>query len=287
MSRYHYNVKFFGIKFNLEFPFTFDQLTHTVKVSPKFLPQLEAALKYRRVVYSISPTAEGDLLNVKLFDFMRRVQGRWVKDNVLLINQRMHKRNSDDSKYVKFVTFTDVVCCDWDWPDSVHTAASISIRHLGDAVLQLQQFCLKTNARFRLYLTPGGVRAICISGRYTAEVVDKLGWHHQLGVDKLYRVFCQGRDEAYRPRKGFPLRTSGKAGRNADFIAQYLFDIGNAPIDQEVLSDVLTYHDHVIEKARAEEQPDLNQMRQLMIKQFRTIKQQQFPPRGTMLFNRY
>jgi hypothetical protein len=136
---------------------------------------------------------------------------------------------------------------DWDVPNEGHlTKDAITLNSRYEAVNLLQKLCQQNASwRWRVYKTPGGVRAFCMSHQWdinkpTEAAVARMLMEH-LKCDPCYTHFTFTKNE------GWAARVSKKPARQGDYIAQYLFDIGEG----EALSTNTTnivIHDALVAK---------------------------------------
>lgn len=164
-----------------------------------------------------------------------------------------------DGKHVEFYSFDDTPMGDWDWPDDIHAGSSVNIRNMGDVYDRLNRFTHDNpNSRFRVYMTPGGVRAFDMTNKMTPRKYDESGMFRALQVDPNYYKLAMDQPKAYgtdgfMPDQGFATRTSGKPGRKEDFVAFYLGDVGKGLPNPENRRIVTMYHDMPIIKNIAKE----------------------------------
>lgn len=168
-------------------------------------------------------------------------------------------KHSRDGKYVNFATFDDLAMQDWDFPDEIHHASSVNIRHMGDAVDRINRFTHDNKgSNFRVYLTPGGVRSFDMTRRITPREFADRGYDEVLQVDPNYIKFAQDMIVPYQardfyPEQGWSSRLSGKPGRDDDFVAYYLGSVGDGLPHPDNRRLVSQYHDIPIAKNIAKE----------------------------------
>ena len=91
---------------------------------------------------------------------------------------------------------------------------------------------------WRVYITPGGVRAFCISKAYHPEEMPKLK------ADPLYIELC-------KKTSIYWARVCPKAERiEYDWVAHYWETIGDKPVNEELVTLLDVYHDGLIEELR-------------------------------------
>ena len=141
--------------------------------------------------------------------------------------------------------FSKLPMLDWDWPDTGHKSSlCVTITSLEDVISCLGQKV--ANGVFKLYITPGGVRAFCLSIEASPESF--YGRSTQdLCVDPVYISLAIVR-EMFRFRLS-PKQARLQQGRY-DWIAMPLGTVvlGNAKVLQRQKELVETYHDAVIAK---------------------------------------
>lgn len=139
---------------------------------------------------------------------------------------------------VNYLEFSHVMMLDWDVPDPIHPEEACTIRDRNEAYHILKEFCLENPGWvFRVYETPGGVRAFLTSRcvESVAEVSDLMGW---LRCDPLYVKFCER-------RRSFAVRVSAKLSRKGDYVARLVGIVGVGKEDPDAL-EVVRYHDRKI-----------------------------------------
>lgn len=143
--------------------------------------------------------------------------------------------------------FQHICCLDWDWPNEGHkTDLCVTIKTYKDVQRRLKRH----GETWRTYITPGGVRAFCVSKAYHPENMPKLD------ADPLYMELC-------KKTSVFWVRVVAKAERSYDWVAEYQETIGNAPIDPNLAKLVEVYHDTQIQINRGYEK--INDTQQEMI----------------------
>lgn len=148
---------------------------------------------------------------------------------------------------------TDVPMGDWDWPDDIHSAGSVTVNNLNDAYGLLTDVAGKHNQTWDLYLTPGGVRADLMSHRMTPNEFADAGLFDELRIDPMYAQLSQTVNEypeleGYISQPLFNTRVSQKP-RPGDFVAFRLGQVGNAPINPYNKRIIDTYHVGGIQRA--------------------------------------
>ena len=166
-------------------------------------------------------------------------------------------------KIMEFVGTEQVPMADWDFPGPDHPANSITnVRTLGDAEERVQQYVSQNpEAAFRLYRTPGGIRAWDLTTQANPHQYARA--HKELDIDPNYarisREDSRKRlnfldDSPYqRPSDAavFFSRISPKPGRT-DYVAQPIGEIRGAkaqmnnPVNQKF---VRAWHDDPIRQA--------------------------------------
>lgn len=163
-------------------------------------------------------------------------------------------------KYIDIIGFKQVPMGDWDWPNVVHHNDAVTIRHLGDVYDNLERFTTDNpGSKWQTYLTPGGVRAYELSKPMTPGMFDRLGYFDELKIDPFYKQFSLNqtqlkgatseaiaRYQPLYPKQAFNARVSSKPGRNEDFVAFPLGQIGEGlinPYNQRLIDQ---YHDQPI-----------------------------------------
>lgn len=150
---------------------------------------------------------------------------------------------------------------DWDWKDpySHNTDGGATIESLGDVHERLSRYTQDNpDSSWRVYLTPGGVRAWEMSRNQTPVKMfapTKYGelQDDTLRIDPFYQKLTSRKK--YSPAHlnktvpaAFYSRVSGKPLRENDFVAFPLGHIGDAPINPYNERLVGTYHDDIIQR---------------------------------------
>jgi hypothetical protein len=161
---------------------------------------------------------------------------RWtpIEKGVLYkCDSRIYGEGAEQVQDLEVVGFRHIACLDWDWPNEGHKAkACVTIETFDDVLNVLH----KQDDTWRVYITPGGVRAWCVSRAYHPSVMPKLG------ADPLYIDMCK-RAESYWAR------VAPKIERSYDWVAEYVTTVGK-DVKPEFLDPVVYYHDKVIEHIR-------------------------------------
>ena len=143
------------------------------------------------------------------------------------------------------ILITSTMMLDWDVPDTGHlTADAITINNRWEAIDILQKLCQQSDAwLWRVYKTPGGVRAFCMSHSWdiqnTIQAAVAKAIMTTLKCDPCYVDFT------FRKAEGWNVRVSKKPGRPGDYIAQHLFDIGEGKALKENIVNI-ELHDALI-----------------------------------------
>ncbi len=145
-----------------------------------------------------------------------------------------------EDRGVKYITFAHVMMLDWDVPDEGHKGSEcITIATKGEAISILEEFCKENKTmRFKVYETPGGVRAFLTSRCITegmGTMKETMDW---LKCDPLYTRFCLQRRE-------WACRVSPKVGRANDYVARYMMEVGEGCEDKDAV-ELVAYHDSLI-----------------------------------------
>ena len=136
---------------------------------------------------------------------------------------------------------------DWDLPGPGHySAAAITISTRYEPVEMLQNLCNQSDAwLFRVYKTPGGVRAFCMSHTWDladpkeAAVARML--MEGLKCDPCYTHFT------FRRLNGWNSRVSPKVVRKNDYVARHVLDMGKGQATSKNVANV-AIHDKLIPK---------------------------------------
>lgn len=183
----------------------------------------------------------------------------YLQPGVQYMNQTSSKLNSIgeiEDKQVHFVGFEKVPMGDWDWRDPIHPDNAVSIESLGDVHERLTRYTKDNpDSRWKVYLTPGGIRAWELGRSRTPIKAMQEGMFDESGilkVDPLYGKMTTRKDYSHLyPSKFTPpafwSRVSQKPTRPNDFVAYYLGNIGEGTINSENARLVNTYHDKVIQ----------------------------------------
>lgn len=152
-----------------------------------------------------------------------------------------YKVYGGEDRGVRYITFAHVMMLDWDVPDEGHkTEECITIKDRGEALTILEEFCKENRAwKFKVYETPGGVRAFCTSmciKEGIGTMKETMDW---LKCDPLYTRFCLQRRE-------WACRVSPKVGRANDYVARYWKEVGEGSEDRDAV-ELVAYHDSLIQ----------------------------------------
>lgn len=152
----------------------------------------------------------------------------------------------DPKNQIEVIGFNDVPMQDWDFPDSIHQAQAITINDLGDVYPRLKDYADRNNQAWRLYATPGGVRAFNLtdarmprspaSENFFDFTTTGADYQRQLNSDPLYGRFS-------RDQNRWNSRISGKPTRDADFVAYPLGTVGRGLPDPRNIDLVHRFHD--------------------------------------------
>jgi hypothetical protein len=172
----------------------------------------------------------------------------WVEPGVFF--QAEPKSVSGGDEYFQYEVYgtTTLLCADWDWPDIGHRSNCMTI----DNISQVRSILMGVGGTWRMYATPGGVRAFLISERVAIKDLQEgkaFFKFEDLNADPLYWRFCQS-------CKQYRFRVVPKATRkDYDWVAEFLEVVGNpTDADPELTRLVETYHDQqvVINRGYAE-----------------------------------
>lgn len=150
-----------------------------------------------------------------------------------------------NQKGMKIISFRHVVMLDWDVPNEGHVMEGcVTIRRKEEAIVILQQYCMEDKKMlFRVYETPGGVRAFLVSRMSESVRLDE-PLMRRLSCDPLYTRLCASRGE-------WACRVSPKVGRKGDYVARYWTTIGDGKEDEGAM-ELVKYHDELISGWSAE-----------------------------------
>lgn len=139
-------------------------------------------------------------------------------------------------KGVEYISTPKIPMQDWDFPDPLHPDAAVTIRNLGDAYENLKDFTkANPDEAWKLYLTPGGVRAWNLSGQGNPQQL-AFGYQQTLNSDPLYNEYAQRSNT-------WASRLSGKPKRADDFVAFPLATIGEGLPNPTNVDWVTRFHD--------------------------------------------
>jgi hypothetical protein len=138
--------------------------------------------------------------------------------------------------------FKHIVCADWDWPDKAHLSEkAITIKTATDALNILRHI----GGTWRLYVTPGGMRAFLVSQPVTVrDMIENKAFfqYEELSADPLYWAFTLSSHEKW----GFRL-VPKEIRKDYDWVAEFIEVVGDpANADAELTRLVETYHDQQI-----------------------------------------
>lgn len=182
---------------------------------------------------------------------------RIPEEGVALRRELMTKNG--ETKPVYFTNFDRVPMGDWDFPDPIHPASSVNIDNLGDVYDRLNRFTHDNpGSRFKVYLTPGGVRAFDLTNPYTPQQYADSGFFEQLKVDPNYERFSLNRrlqlpQKPFLSNSAWASRVSGKPSRPEDFVAFPIDVLGKGLPNPENQRLITTYHDIPITRAITKE----------------------------------
>lgn len=161
-------------------------------------------------------------------------------------DRRLVSRKHD--RGVDYVSFADLAMFDWDWPDVGHpTAECVTVSSVEEVLTRLRAFCLNhPDTCFRVYRTPGGIRAFCVSHRMRAA--DGARLQRELGCDPLYTAYTVEKGRFWARTSPKPERTT-RSGLNHDFVAEALCDVGTGPIDCHQMR-LIAIHDRLVDRGR-------------------------------------
>ncbi len=148
-----------------------------------------------------------------------------------------------EDRGVRYITFRHVMMLDWDVPDVSHKAGEcVTIKEKGEALDILRAYCMEDKKIvFRVYETPGGVRAFVTSKCFDGIEKQLM---EALKCDPLYTQFCVQRRE-------WSCRVSPKKGRENDYVARYWVTIGEGQEDEGAV-ELVRYHDELITRGLTE-----------------------------------
>jgi hypothetical protein len=217
-------------------------------VETEFLTELEPGITYR--IHRTIPT-----------DLREAMKQMGV--------QSPHKTLPANAKMpIGFVGFKDMPMGDWDWNSSVHPGAT-DIESIADAVDRLQRRVTNyPDERYKIYVTPGGVRSWQISKPTTPTQAAANNYFNDLQMDRSYadismypNISKYATPEAARlifPK--FSARVTSKPQRagSSDFVAYPIGEIGTAGIDPEQMRKLRQYHDRPIKRYIEQNHGQLN-----------------------------
>lgn len=151
-------------------------------------------------------------------------------------------------KGIEWMGMNRVPMQDWDFPDPAHPAPSVTIKNLGDAYEAMKDHVGRNpDSRWRMYLTPGGVRAWNLTENISPASYVPAGGddafmpyskylQEELGSDPLYEWYSRSSDI-------WSSRLSAKPNRLNDFVAYRLNDMGTGIPNPANVDLVTRYHD--------------------------------------------
>lgn len=141
---------------------------------------------------------------------------------------------------VEYMQFGNVPMQDWDFPDAIHHDNSVTIRHLGDALDSMaERVSDNPNERWKMYLTPGGVRAWNLTDQISpTQNETAIRYANSMQSDPLYARFSREKDV-------WSSRISAK-NRPDDFIAYPIAHVGTGLPNPQNVDLVNRYHDNPI-----------------------------------------
>jgi hypothetical protein len=161
--------------------------------------------------------------------------------------------------FVDFLGTSKVPMGDWDFPDAHHPESSISISNLGDVYDSLiKNTTDNPNSLWQVYLTPGGVRAFQMGEQATPKEYMQKGYlksviksDNSLNMDRNYANMAVKQTNPTRipkydllyPKQAWNARISSKPGRNEDFVAYPIGNVGNGIVDPYNRRIIDSYHD--------------------------------------------
>jgi hypothetical protein len=183
-------------------------------------------------------------------------------------------------KFVEFVSTSSIPMGDWDFPEDTHHPTSITIKNVGDVYKRLIAYTKQHNSLWKVYLTPGGVRAFDISRNINSKEFKKD--FKSLNIDPCYARLAmnQPRPDVYSkipkynllyPKQSWAFRLSGKPNRKNDFVALYLGTVGNGKALSYNSRIVKEYHDKPIQKYCRQNNIDLDFAKELATKHLDSI----------------
>ena len=170
-------------------------------------------------------------------------QVKFPAKNITMRKGIMYNKKKDVAGPVYFTGMKKTPMVDIDLHDPLSHAAQQVVFKGGsgrkDALMNLLDYVkADRNARFRVYDTPAGIRVFNLAQRTgpspVTHAIDKA-----LGGDKFYRNMA-------RNQEIFHSRLSPKPGRQGDFVARLLGDIGSGTPNPKNLAEVTQYHDNLI-----------------------------------------
>lgn len=210
-----------------------------MKKEQRLLRRLQSHFKYGLASYQeyieASFSLKAELAEYKYDNGKRTVQ--WIEPGVMY-KVDCRKYEIDGQEYTQplgVIAFQHIMCLDWDWPDPGHkTHQYITIEKYSDVKRRLEA----SGLTWRVYITPGGVRAFCLSESRAADKIDR-----KLDADPMYIKMTQ--------KTGlYMARVVPKGERPNDWVAEYVDTIGNKPIIEELYKTVVRYHDNLIKTLR-------------------------------------
>ena len=141
----------------------------------------------------------------------------------------------------EYSQFDTIPMQDWDYPDAIHHSNSITINNLGDVYPLLDEHARRNNESWRLYSTPGGVRAFNLSTQASpSTLVNDQPFSSylqaQLNSDPLYANFSLEKNT-------WASRLSQKPKRSLDYVAYPLGIVGQGPLNPTNLDIIRRFHD--------------------------------------------
>jgi hypothetical protein len=148
----------------------------------------------------------------------------------------LHQVAQYPTKPIEIVGSKQVAMQDWDWPDDGHIAKNaITVNNLGDVYESMNRFTTDNpDELWRMYVTPGGVRAFDMASQRPAyKAFDLQG---QLNSDPLYAQLTDN--------TGFwGARISPKMGREGDFVALPIGQMGTGQRLPSNVDYIKRFHD--------------------------------------------
>jgi len=153
-----------------------------------------------------------------------------------------YNKRKDIASPSYYTGFKKTPMVDIDLPSpGIHTPAQITFNTRKGAINNILDY-VKTDraSKFRVYDTPGGIRVFNLANRTPGGPTSQTrAIDRALGGDKYYRNMADTQEV-------FHARLMPKAGRENDFVARLLGDIGSGAINPKNLQEVTRYHDDLI-----------------------------------------